>query len=421
MFGRSLEQSLEPRSRANKSAYPFASRYRRRDRPANEVVVAPQKSPCARARYGLRSGVGAFLLSVLAAAAILFLLVRPIARWTSTWNVPRRARVLAIGAGVGYGLLGRFAFGLSYANSGYAFPDWFLSSFAVMSSSFLFLVPLVIGFLEQSAPDPVPRRNVWIRAFFAPMVPVSLMLALMALLSIEGSLCIAMALPLFLILAGVGGCLGLVARQRGSGRSRAGGTSLMIALPYLLAPFEQKIPPRVEQRAVGNVVHIQAPPSVVWREIKSVRAIDAHELPLHVAHLIGLPRPLEATLSHDGVGGVRVAKFERGLEFLETVVDWQPERRLSFTIAAQPAPSTALDEHVAVGGAYFDVLDGTYELEPLPDGTTQLKLESHHRLSTHFNFYARLWTDFIMSDLQFAIMDVIRTRCEAQHRTSSKN
>jgi hypothetical protein len=61
---------------------------------------------------------------------------------------------------------------------------------------------------------------------------------------------------------------------------------------------------------------------------------------------------------------------------------------------------------------FFDVLDGTYELEPLADGSTRLKLKSHQRISTHFNFYARLWTDFIMSDLQSAIMDVIRRRCE---------
>ena len=363
------------------------------------------------ARAGLLSRV-AFLLSVLAGAAILFLFVRPIARWTSNWGMPRRARVLAIGAGIAYGLLGRFVFGLAYGHWNRGLPDWLSSSFAVMSLSFLALVPIVIGYLEQVAPDPVPRRNVWVRAFFAPMVPVSLMLALMALLTIEGSLCIVMALPIFLVLAGIGGCIGFFVRRRGSGKARASGTTLMIALPYLLAPIEHGVAPQVERREVENVVHIRAAPSRVWREIKSVRAIDAHELPLHPAHVIGLPRPVEATLSHDGIGGVRVAKFERGLEFLETVTDWQPERRLSFTIAAQPAPRTALDEHVAVGGPYFDVLDGTYELVPLADGSTLLKLKSHQRLSTHFNFYARLWTDFIMSDLQFAIMEVIRKRCE---------
>ena len=189
---------------------------------------------------------------------------------------------------------------------------------------------------------------------------------------------------------------------------------MMLALPYVLAPIEHRVATPVELRQVENSVRIQAAPSTVWREIKSVRTIDAKELPLHLAHVIGLPRPLEATLSHDGVGGVRSARFERGLEFRETVTDWQPERRLSFTILAQPAPATALDAHVAVGGAYFDVLDGTYELEPLADGSTLLKLTSHQRLSTHFNFYARLWTDFIMSDLQSAIMEVIRKRCELE-------
>ncbi|HWA71103.1 MAG TPA: hypothetical protein VG937_02145 [Polyangiaceae bacterium] len=86
-----------------------------------------------------------------------------------------------------------------------------------------------------------------------------------------------------------------------------------------------------------------------------------------VAHVIGLPRPIEATLSHDGVGGVRIARFERGLEFREVVSESQVERRLSFAISAEPAPTAALDEHVAVGGPYFGVLDGTYELEPLAE------------------------------------------------------
>ena len=326
--------------------------------------------------------------------------------------MPRAARSLAAVSGIGYGLLGRFLFGLSYSHLDPALPSWLTSSFAVMSVSFLFLMPVVIGFLDQSAPEPALSFATWSRAFFAPMRPALFMLGLMALLSIEGVLCLVMALPIFMILAGIGGCLGLLWRRRSAGKGRAGGITAMLALPYLLAPLEQRILPPVELRQVENVVVIHAAPAVVWREIKSVRTIDAHELPLHLAHLIGLPRPLEATLSHDGVGGIRRAKFERGLEFRETVSDWQPERRLSFTIQAEPAPAAALDEHVAVGGAYFDVLDGSYELEPRADGSTLLKLTSHQRLSTHFNFYARLWTDFIMSDLQSAIMEVIRKRCE---------
>jgi hypothetical protein len=319
-----------------------------------------------------------------------------------------------VGTGIAYGVLGRAVFGLHYSKWDAALPEWLTQSFVVMSLSFLFAVPLVVGFLDQVAPEPAGRRSSfpWLRAFFAPMVPVAMMVGIMALLAIEGSICIAMALPIFLVLGGIGGCVGLAVRKYTEGKTRASVISTMILLPYLTAPVEEHFHAPVEVREVDNVVRIRAPANVVWNEIKSVRAISPAELSFRFSHFIGLPRPIAATLSDDRVGGVRVATFERGLEFRETVTHWEPNRRLSFAIRAEPSPAAALDEHVAVGGPYFDVLDGTYELEAAPDGTTVLELRSRHRLSTRFNFYARWWTDFIMSDLQAAIMDVIRKRSE---------
>jgi hypothetical protein len=62
------------------------------------------------------------------------------------------------------------------------------------------------------------------------------------------------------------------------------------------------------------------------------------------------------------------------------------------------------------------VLEGEYELEPLPDGAVLLHLRSRHRVSTHFNFYATLWTDFIMSDVQGYILSIVRDRAERPTR-----
>ena len=124
---------------------------------------------------------------------------------------------------------------------------------------------------------------------------------------------------------------------------------------------------------------------------------------------------VEATLSHEGVGGVRHASFDGGVLFIETIDLWQPQRRLAFSIKAQTAqiPPTTLDEHVTVGGDFFDVLRGEYTLELLPHGTTRLHLESQHRVSTDFNWYAHLWTDAIMADLQNTILLVVKNRCES--------
>jgi hypothetical protein len=59
---------------------------------------------------------------------------------------------------------------------------------------------------------------------------------------------------------------------------------------------------------------------------------------------------------------------------------------MTFSIKAYPheIPAATMDEHVVIGGAYFDVLDGTYQLEergpePLPAPPVQ-SLPTHHYL-----------------------------------------
>jgi len=110
---------------------------------------------------------------------------------------------------------------------------------------------------------------------------------------------------------------------------------------------------------------------------------------------------------------VRHATFERGVLFVETITVWEPERALAFAIRADPVPPETLDQHVTVGGPYFDVLEGRYRIEPIAPGRVRLHLASRHRLSTHFNFYSGLWTDAIMRQTQVYILDVIRRRAEA--------
>ena len=100
--------------------------------------------------------------------------------------------------------------------------------------------------------------------------------------------------------------------------------------------------------------------------------------------------------------------------FVERVTAWEEGRRLAFSIEADTKhiPATSLDEHVTIGGRYFDVLDGEYRLEVLPAGGTRLHLTSHHRLTTTLEPYAGLWSDAIMRSIQRRILEIIRYRCE---------
>jgi hypothetical protein len=76
-------------------------------------------------------------------------------------------------------------------------------------------------------------------------------------------------------------------------------------------------------------------------------------------------------------------------------------------------PHTAFDQHIIVGGRFYDVLDGIYEIEPISANECRLHLTSHHRLSTRFNAYAAWWSVKIMDQIQGSILEVIRQRSES--------
>jgi hypothetical protein len=66
-----------------------------------------------------------------------------------------------------------------------------------------------------------------------------------------------------------------------------------------------------------------------------------------------------------------------------------------------------------IGSGYVDILGGTYLLEPMADGRIRLSFTSQHRLSTNFNFYSGLWSDFLIRDFQNYILRVVKARVEA--------
>jgi hypothetical protein len=290
----------------------------------------------------------------------------------------------------------------------------------VMTVGFLFFMPFALGCLAVYIVEIKRPQTVW-AWLVLPWLAIFAALGGILVTLLEGIICIAMFLPIGMLLVSIGGLVGgLAARFVRSRRAQSLTMACILILPFLTGPWEKQVFYQWESRRVENVIDIQAPPEVVWRNIERVAAIRPDELPSSWAHAIGFPDPIEATLSHEGVGGVRKASFMGNLVFIETVDAWEPGQRLGFTIAADTdkIPPTTLDEHVRIGGPYFEVLRGEYRLEPVSKNVTRLHLSSQHRLSTDFNRYAHLWTDAVMSDLQKRILNVVQHRCQTQARTT---
>jgi len=314
----------------------------------------------------------------------------------------RPAILVGLASGLVYGVLTRFIMGTSR----------FGAVFGVMTLSFLFVVPVVIGYLTVR---PHPRPS-WGYRLLAPWLPTVLSVAVCFAVGWEGTICIVMGLPLLLIFSSLGGVLAVVVPARGL----AGAASAML-LPFVAAPLEQRLPRPDTIHQVHTSIPIEATPAEVWAQIIEVPTIRAEEQKPALFTRLGFPHPVSATLSRPGVGALRHARFEGGVLFLETVTDWIPERLLRFTIAAQTdsIPPSTLDPHVTIGGPYFDVLSGRYDIRPGPNGQAVLHLTSELRVSTRFNLYASPWADAIMRSIQQNILEVIRARAEHQTPGSS--
>jgi hypothetical protein len=310
--------------------------------------------------------------------------------------------LVAMGLGLAFALISRYLF------------DNKLDSQAggLLTVSFLLLIPMGLGAITAHF---TPGGSTFWRLCGAPWLTVMLFFAASLLFHLEGLICLLIIGPAFIILASAGALIYQSIVDLLPPRSNK---TLVVAalalLPFLAIQAENRVANSDDFRRVENAVLIEAPAAVVWQHIIRVAPIRAADLGPSLIDKMGFPRPVEATLTHEGVGGVRHATFERGVEFIETVDDWQPLNRLSFSIVPNTAtiPPTTFDEHVIVGGRFFDVLRGTYELRPAGPGRTLLMLHSQQRLSTHLNWYAGLWTGWVMSEIQGRILTVLKHRCE---------
>ncbi len=306
------------------------------------------------------------------------------------------------------------AFGVAYGVVSQAVirVDSLHSLYGAMSFGFVFILPFILGFITLWFAS-TEQRSSWLFRIFAPWATISLSLLFSLVIGWEGAICMIMAGIIYLPLASLGGIIsGLVLSRVDRNRLSSSVLASLLSLPFVSAYFESYSNLSTLFDTAETAIIIEAPPEIIWENIIRVRPITK-KLD-GVFYKLGFPKPIEATLSHEGIGGIRNASFERGLTFIETVDVWEKEKKLSFTIASDPnsTPTTTLDEHVVVGGRYFDVLRGTYEIEVNSPRSCTLKLSSELRISTRFNFYAGVWARFLMLDIQQTILKVIKERAE---------
>ena len=312
---------------------------------------------------------------------------------------------IVFATGALYGLAMRLLFGLKMFDT--PVPQ---AGAGPMLASFVVLVPVLVGVFTVHAARRRPPSFLF--ALFGPWIPVACFAAGSGVALIEGSICIMMALPIFCIAGSAGGILCWIVLKFVD--VPQGGVNGLLLLPLLLAwPESQQPLPQAPARS-EDAIHIAAPPEVVWELINHATAIAPAEMSDGLAYRIGLPYPVEAVTQATANGRVRKLRWGGGVAFDEPITAWEENRRIAWTYAFGPDsfPPGTLDEHVLIGGRYFDLVDTAYRLVPEAGGT-RLEIVVDYRVSTGFNWYALPAGRLLVDDAARTILRFYKRRSEA--------
>lgn len=292
-------------------------------------------------------------------------------------------------------------------------------AYSAMSGSFALLAPIAVSAVTVYVAE-LRERRTWSYYFWMGAMANVLFAVGTFLIDIEGLICVILATPLFAIVGGVAGLIvGAVFRWT---RWMRRAVYCCALLPLLLGAYEHYIPLPQNVRTIERTIVIAAPPADVWDQLMIASAIRPDEIADGLMYRIGVPLP-ESALAGQAAGGelVRHVRMGKGIRFDQVATDWEVCRRVrwQYRFAMDSFPPRALDDHVRIGGEYFDLLDTEYSLQPHANGTTSLRVAMSYRVSTRFNWYAQPVAALFVGNFEETALRFYARRAEAQARSGS--
>ena len=184
-------------------------------------------------------------------------------------------------------------------------------------------------------------------------------------------------------------------------------------LPLVFGAIEPQWPNPERISSTSRTLFIAAPAERVWHELNDAQDIRPNEVGDAWAYRIGVPMPVAGVTQDTPEGRVRKVQWQKDVHFDEIITEWQPLQRVKWRYRFSPDsfPAGALDDHVVIGGHYFDLRDSAYTLTPR-EGGTELRIDVSWRVSTRFNWYADRVAQFLLGDFSEHILRFYKARSE---------
>jgi len=288
--------------------------------------------------------------------------------------------------------------------------------YAPMMQSFIFASPVLVAVVTVYIAETQARRS-WAYYFLMPAFANLLFVVGTLVILIEGWICAILIVPLFALVGGLAG-LAMGAICRATEWPRRTIVGCVALLPLITGGFEQHWTLPQRERVAEREILVGAPATVVWRELIDVHQIRPDEIGDAWLYRIGVPIPIEAVAEASNGAHLRHVTMGKGIRFDQVATDWRENQSVSwrYIFSDDSFPAGALDDHVRIGGHYFDLGETQYSLASNGDGT-RLRVRMNYRVSTRFNWYAGPLADLLVGNFEERVLRFYARRAELAART----
>lgn len=324
----------------------------------------------------------------------------------SFWNKPVKgtlpfSRWWPIFSGAIVGILIRFVFSEEPGQS-----------YSAMRAVFIIFSPLAVAAVTVYLAETKARRS-W-RYYMAAGAFANMLFVFGTLLiMIEGLICAIIILPLFGLIGALSGLLmGAICRVT-KWPKQAVYSFVLLPLVLGVLPPEESHQQRYE--VTERSVLIATEPAKIWQQLLHVENIKEEEVGQAWMYRIGVPLPIEGIAQATPEGLVRKVTMGKSIHFDQVATDWEKDRyvKWQYRFDKNSFPPNALDEHVKIGGHYFDIIDTVYTLTPITPQTTRLRIQMRYRVSTEFNWYALPVAHYLIGNFEEVILQFYEHRALA--------
>lgn len=265
-----------------------------------------------------------------------------------------------------------------------------------MTSDFI-LIPLVMGIINAQYWDGLKLKTgkQLLYLFYNTVV---LLLQCFYFMK-EGVFCLVIVLPLLIAFIWLGVWIGEVIIHRRNRNLKISVFGFLFILFILDINADHYYVKRVSDKII-----IQAPPERIWKHVVAFEPIT--EKPDFWMFRIGMPQPMQTTVSGYFQGADRKCIFNDSIVFDEKMTVFRPNEDLTFDIVRQP------EDPEIIG--HIETKRGQFLLKDNCNGTTTLIGNSWYKLNVFPAWYYDLWAQSIVRNVHLRVMKHIKKISEAQ-------